>query len=117
MNDLTDFCKDILRLDPKIRFAGVYFQGDLISKIRDGLEPLLNREETKMSLNGAVIRWTSRKVLGRKLGEPKFALAQYDKVFRVTLPLDDNNLILVSTDIECDILDIINKIQELKKKI
>ena len=116
MDDIKTFCNDILKLDPKIRFAGIYFQGDLTSKMRDGLKPLLTKEESMTSLRGAVIRWSTRELLANKLGEAKFALAQYDKVFRVTLPLGNKDLILVSIDIECDILGIIGKIIELKKK-
>lgn len=115
MDNIRTFCNDILKIDPKIRFAGIWYNGELVHKSREGLMTFLNEEETEKSVRGAVIRWVTRRHLGRTLGAPEFALAKYGKVYRITLSLTDNDLILVSTDIDCDIISLAHKIQKMKE--
>ena len=114
---LTDYCNEILLLNPKIRFAGIYYHSELTSVMRDETESLLTYDETMSSMRAAVIRWGSRKMLKQKLGLPHFEMARYDKVFRLTFSLGENDLLLVSTDIDCNILEIESKLEEIQKKI
>ena len=115
--DLNVFCKEILSLNPKIRFVGLYFQSELTSMTRDGLDSILTIDETMSSLRAAVIRWGSRKQLKHKLGMPHFEMSRYDKVYRLTLSIGENDLLLVSTDIDCDILEIESQLEIIQKKI
>ena len=115
--DLNDVCYDILKLSPKIRFVGVYYHNELTSKSRSLLDSMITEEQSKGSIQGTVIRWNSRKMLRQTLGMPHYALALYDKVFRVTFALQDDDLIFVSIDTDCDIMGIIESIQKLQKKI
>jgi len=115
--DLNAFCREILSLNPKIRFVGLYYHSELTSMIRDDLESLLNADETLSSLRSAVIRWGSRKQLKHKIGMPHFEMSRYDKVYRLTLSIGENDLMLVSTDIDCDILEIESQLELVQKKI
>ena len=115
--NLKEYCKEILSLNPKIRFVGLYYQSELTSMVRDGLESLLTTDETMSSLRAAVIRWGSRKLLKHKLGMPHFEMSRYDEVYRITLSIGDNDLLLVSTDIDCDILEIESQLEVIQKKI
>ncbi len=115
--DLNSFCKEILSLNPKIRFVGLYHHSELTSMIRDDIESLLTVDETLSSLRAAVIRWGSRKILRHKLGMPHFEMSKYDKVYRLTLSIGDDDLMLVSTDIDCDILEIESQLELVQKKI
>ena len=115
--DLNSFCKEILSLNPKIRFVGLYHHAELTSLVRDDLESLLTADETLSSLRAAVIRWGSRKSLKPKLGMPHFEMSKYDKVYRLTLSIGENDLMLVSTDVDCDILEIESQLEIIQKKI
>ncbi|MHB8603179.1 MAG: hypothetical protein ACYC6W_05480 [Nitrosotalea sp.] len=43
--DVSNYCKKILALDSKIRFAGKIVDGDLVSTARkDGVVPLLDKD-------------------------------------------------------------------------
>jgi hypothetical protein len=103
--DYGKLCKEILDLDPKIRYAGVCddtgetkFGGQ-----RDGIENLLSSEETKRSNLQALARWALRNTLSPKVGKGRYAMAEYEKVERITIPLADNShLLLVTTEVNAD---------------
>lgn len=109
-------CDEILDCDKKIRYVGVYDYGELYDKMRSGLKSYLSREETEMSLSQAVYRWSSRKKTSGKLGKPIFALAKYEKVYRVTIPIKGAGLILISTELDADVNQIVEKIFNIKNK-
>ena len=60
---LKDLCQEILKSNPKIRFAGIYHHSELTSCMREGTSPILTELESLTSIRGAVIRWGSRKLL------------------------------------------------------
>ena len=99
-------CKQILALDNSIRFAGMTNNaGNLFdAEYREGMSPLLTKEETELSAATSIQRMETRKRLEIKLGKTLYALAQYEKVRRCTIPLSDNysTLLLVSFDNEAD---------------
>jgi hypothetical protein len=114
--DYGKVCREILNLDPKIRFAGVCddtgetkFGGQ-----REGVKNLLSPEETKKSNLQALARWGLRNTLSTKVGKGRYAMAEYEKVKRITIPLDDNShLLLVSTEVNADHDRIIDKVLKL----
>jgi len=109
-------CDKILECDKKIRYVGVYDFGELYDKMRPGLKSRLSREETELSLSQAIYRWSTRKKTSEKIGKPIFALAKYEKVYRVTVPIGGAGLILISTELDSDIIGIIDKILKIKNK-
>ena len=111
-----EFCQNILNLDEKIRFVAIYDEGEFYHKMREGLESYLTKDETENSLTNAVYRWSSRKKIGKKIGAPVFAMAKYEKMYRVTIPIGKAGLILTSTELDVDLDDIVNKIIELRDK-
>ena len=114
-----DLCKHILELDKTIRFVGIAsIEGKLITQeYRVGLESLLTKEESELSVMQSIIRMGTRKVLEEKISKTIYAFALYEKVKRVTLPLGDANILMVSFDIEANHESIIlNKILPLIRK-
>ena len=61
--EYSDLCSEILKIDRKIRFVGIYDEGILCSKIREGITPHLNKDETEISLSQSVYQWANRKKL------------------------------------------------------
>ena len=116
MMEYEKMCDEILDCDKKIRYVGVYDYGELYDKMRSGLKNYLSREETEMSLSQAVYRWSSRKKTSGKLGNPIFALAKYEKVYRVTIPIKGAGLILISTELDVDVNQVVDKILNVKNK-
>ena len=93
-------CEQILELDKTIRFVGIAnLKGKLIAQeYRKGLRSLLTKEESELSAMQSIIRMGTRKVLEEKIGKTIYAFASYEKVKRVTIPLDDA-ILMISFDI------------------
>ncbi|KFM18497.1 hypothetical protein AAA799P11_01067 [Marine Group I thaumarchaeote SCGC AAA799-P11] len=109
-------CDDILECDKKIRYVGVYDYGELHDKMPPGVESFLSREETELSLSQAVYRWSTRKKTSEKIGKPIFALAKYERIYRVTIPIGGAGLILISTELDANVNEIVDKVLEIKNK-
>ena len=109
----------ILGIGNTIRFVEIYDKGNKYRQIKKDVIPLLNETETEQSIEDALGRWKSRVKLSEKLGTPKYALAEYGKVKRITIPFNEDGLILVSLECEGfhevilkEILEIINSFSE-----
>lgn len=102
----VELCGEILLLDKGIRFAGIATRfGKVVSSVyRGGLDPLLTRTESELSVTQSIIRMGTRQTLERKLGKTVYAFAMYEKVKRATIPLHDadNHILMISFDIESD---------------
>jgi hypothetical protein len=115
--DYGKLCKDILNLDPKIRYAGICdntgetkFGGQ-----RQGVQNLLSLEETKRSNLQALARWALRNSLSPKIGKGKYAIAEYEKLKRITVPLENNHLLLITTEVDADHQKIIDNVLQMTK--
>ena len=49
-----------------------------------------------------------------KIGEPKFAMAQYEKINRITIPLGEDGLILVTTEIDMEIQKLVEEVIKIR---
>jgi hypothetical protein len=107
---------EILECDKDIRYVGIYDYGELYDKMKPGLKSHLSREETEMSLSQAVYRWSTRKKTADKIGKPIYALAKYEKIYRVTIPIGGAGLILISVELNADVNMIVEKIITIKNK-
>ncbi|MGH9986329.1 MAG: DUF6659 family protein [Nitrososphaeraceae archaeon] len=92
---------EIMNLDPKIRMVTIC---DLNGKImhsdhRQGVTNLLTPVESKRSLELAVNAWKTRSEIASKIGKGKYVLAEYEKIKRITMPLNDNHLLYVTTEV------------------
>lgn len=103
---LKDFCIQILDLDKTIRFAGVAdMQGKIAAQsYREGLIPLLTKEESELSALQSIIRMGTRQTLEEKIGKTIYAFALYEKVKRATIPINDNSdyIVMISFDKEAE---------------
>ncbi len=107
-------CEKILESNEKIRYAAVYDYGELVDKIRPGITSYLTREETETSLSQAIYRWSTRKKTANKIGVPIFALAKYEKIYRITIPIGGAGLILITTELDADVNKIVDKVLEIR---
>jgi len=113
--DYGNFCSQILKTDPKIRFASVYdyWAERIAGGMREGLESNLPEKITVNSVNQALLRWKSRKTTEEWIGKTKYAMAEYEKVKRFTFYFNENELLLVSTEPNVDNEFIITSIKKL----
>ena len=114
--DYKRIYNDIMNIDPKIRLVTICDNdGNIMCSVhREGVKNLLTPEESKKSLELAVNAWKTRTKLASKIGKGKYVLAEYEKIKRITMPLDDKHLLYVTTEVECDHSALIDRIQRLE---
>ena len=90
----------IMKFDKVVRYAAVCNNDGKIlwQSQREGVENILSADETKNTVKRAVSSWKSRNELTDKVGRGMYAVAAYEKIKRITVPLDNNHMLFVSTD-------------------
>jgi hypothetical protein len=111
-----EFCQKILDIDNKIRFVSIYDEGIFSHKMKKGKKSYLTKEETQNSLVQAQYRWSGRKKMASKIGAPVYAMAKYGKIFRFTIPVKTAGLVLVSTELDITVNEIVEKICDVRDK-
>ena len=98
MTSFENLLKKIMNSDVNMRHSIVTdIEGSIITiSHRDGITNYLSPEETEASLRRAATAWKARKELSPKIGNGMYAVAAFEKITRITFPLDDENLIFVS---------------------
>ncbi len=113
--DYEKLCSQILKLDPKIRLAAVYntWAEHIAGGPQKGMEAHLPKKVTQEAVNQAILRWKTRQKMDEWVGKAKYAMAEYEKVKRITFYLNDNDLLLITTEPDADHLFIIFQTQKL----
>ena len=91
----------IMDNDKYIRFATICnMVGDIeVTGQNEGIEKFLTTEETKENLESAAQAWIhARKTIAKKVGKGLYTLTAYEKLKRVTVPLEDGFLLLATMD-------------------
>jgi hypothetical protein len=111
--DFEHLLDRVMDLDDNIRYARICdMEGNVVcSRKRQGVVNLLTEEETRESLKYSVNSWKVRNHLAHKIGKGRYVLAVYEKLRRVTLPLGENHLLLVSIDNKGGQMDILGKLE------
>ena len=102
--DFERLCLDIFKLDPKIRFVGVCNNSGEINHggLREGLITLLTPDEVKKSNLLALERWRLYNALAPKTGKVRYAMEEYEKIKQFTIGLENDHLLLMSTEMDVD---------------
>jgi hypothetical protein len=113
--DYKKIYEDIMGFDPKIRLVTICsLDGKIMhSGHRQGVTNLLTPEESKKSLDLAINAWKTRSELAPKIGKGKFVLAEYEKIKRITMPLGNDHVLYITTEVEADDRGIIDKVRRL----
>jgi hypothetical protein len=113
--DYKQIYEKVMGIDPLTRLVTICDRDGKImySGHREGVKNLLSEDESKRSLELAVNSWKIRSQLEPKIGKGRYVLAEYEKIMRITMPLDDNHLLHITTEGGADHLKIINRVREL----
>jgi len=58
-------------------------------------------------------RWETRKNIEHKLGKTKYAMAEYDKLKRMTFPINEEYMLMITAEINTDHTSVIDKVIKL----
>jgi len=111
-----ELVEKIIHSNKHIRFAAVCdMDANILAKgNREGVQNVLTLVETDNSVNRAVTSWRSRQEHYPKTGEGQYVLAVYDKLKRITMPVDQKHLIYVSFDTDGGNADVIQSVLNQK---
>jgi hypothetical protein len=110
---VVDYCKKILALDPKIRFAGKIVDGELVSTARkDGVIPLLDKDLAALAHHQVSVKAMMDKMFTDKLGSTDWIVESKGKVKLLTI-FQKNDILILSTEPPSDHHAIIEKIKNL----
>ncbi len=115
---LLDFDKlyvDVMMIASTIRYVVIQnkFGETICGCFRENICPILNDDEFKMMHYYASQRWQTRKNIEHKLGNTKYAMAEYDKLKRITFPITKKYMLMLTTEINTDHTRVINKVLKL----
>jgi len=107
--------ENVLRTDKHIRYATVFDNegNEVKTKVREGIEQFLNDADTKETLHYAANAWNIRRTFEPKIGKGKYVLAVYDKLRRLTMPLGDEYLLMVTWGTDGGMTEIIEHLENM----
>ena len=102
--DYGKLCNDVLDLDPKVRFVGICDNTGIIKNggLREGIKSFLTDEEIKKSNLITLERWRLHNTMADRIGKARYAMEEYEKVKQITMPLEDEHLLLISTEVDAE---------------
>ena len=102
----------IIGIDQSIRFAIISdMYGNIVNtRHREGLENFLSDEETKDSLQYSVEAWRIRNQHAHKIGKGRYALVEYEKLRRITIPIGEDRILLITMDNVGNHFEVLTKI-------
>ena len=91
LNMLMDF-------DSMVRFAAVSNQnGEILwHSQRNGIKNIVPFEETKQTILRAINAWKENFRIKNQAGEGLYSISSYEKIKRISVPLDDGNILFVT---------------------
>ena len=91
----------LMEFNPLVRFTAVFSKdGDIEwSSQRDNVTNIIPIEETKASVKRAAESWNARGKLSlNDTGAGMYTITAYEKIKRITIPLEDDHILFISTD-------------------
>lgn len=113
-----NICSQIIGFDENVRFVGILDKNGTLKAggYNKNTKKLLSEEEVKMSLHYAAERWEKRKNLSHKIGNERLSMTIYDKVKQFSIPINEKDLLLISTEPKFNHEKMISKVFELIKE-
>lgn len=109
--------KELLKISSSLRWIAIADSEGKILNIarREGLDPLMNREENQEYTLNAIVRHKSRQKFEDKLGKLVYSLGKYEKLVRIVTPINNKYYILLTIDVEEPHIDSIMREQIIPK--
>ena len=94
--------KEILKMSSTLRWIAIAdSEGNFLNITkREGLEPLMTREENQDYTLNAITRHKSRLKFQDKLGKLVYSLGRYEKLIRIVTPINNKYYVLLTIDVE-----------------
>ena len=110
-----ELSRQIKDLEPQIRFAAVVnSKGELIAGgQKNSVEKILANDEINMSIHYALQKRDLYTNLAYKIGRERYSITEYEKVTMISIPINSQELFLISTEPRVDYFTIIDNIHSI----
>ncbi len=90
----------IIENNKHARYAAIWdLNGQVLSeKHAKGEENILTLEETQGTIKRSLARWKERDEISDKIGKGEYAIVSYEKIKRISIPLEGGRILFVSVD-------------------
>jgi len=119
MDDEGRLVDMLLEANKNVRYACICdSEGKILwNSRRNDIQSMLTLEDTKASVKTACENWMKRDKLSGKIGKGRYAIVDYEKLKRITVPLKNNHLLYLHVEPDKpayigDILKIIKYVEE-----
>jgi len=114
-NDYQNLLKKIIQSNEAVRLAAICLNfGTISEKVqRVGITLLLSEQDTEKLVREAINSWQTRRKFSQKIGEGQYAMAVYDKIIRITIPLNEFQILLVTLDNTLETPKLIDDIKQI----
>ena len=114
---LESLSKEILKTNSSLRWIPIADSSGTLLNIarRDGLEPLMTRQENQEYTLNAIARHKSRMKFEDKLGRLVYSLGKYEKLVRIVTPINNKYYVLLTVDVEEPHIDSLMREQIIPK--
>lgn len=110
-----ELSRQIKDLEPQIRFAAVVnSKGELIAGgQKNSVEKILANDEINMSIHYALQKRDLYTNLAYKIGRERYSITEYEKVTMISIPINSQELFLISTEPRVDYFTIIDHVHSI----
>jgi len=114
-NIYKDTLQQIIQSSDAIRLAAICGTfGTITEKVqREGITLLLKEKDTEKLVDEAIHSWQTRRKFSQKIGEGQYAMAVYSKIIRLTIPLNEYQILLVTLDNVLETPKVIGNIKKI----
>ena len=100
MDDEGKLVSMLLEANKNVRYACICDgEGKILwNSRRNDIQSIMTLEDTKASLKTACRNWEERDKLSAKIGRGRYAIVDYEKLKRITVPLRNNHLLYVHVE-------------------
>ena len=119
MDDEGRLVSMLLEANKNVRYACICdSEGKILwNSRRNDIQSMLTLQDTRDSIKKACENWMERDKLSEKIGRGRYAIVDYEKLKRITIPLKNNHLLYmhVEPDKPAYIGDILKIIKYVEK--
>ena len=110
-----ELSQQILDLDSQVRFAGVANSKGLmvVGGHKENVEQMLVGDEVGMAIHYAIQKAELFTNLAYKIGRERSSITEYEKVTLISIPINSQELFLVSTEPHADYLKIVDTVHSV----
>jgi len=84
--------------------------------MQKGVTRLFEKDKTNDTLVHSYMRWRTRQHDSEIIGEPLYSITKYAKINRLTIPANEKALLMVSSESELELNEIVDDIIKLIAK-